>query len=77
MGDLLASFGHGVIQFSTDPLGLAWFFLGLLGGLVFGTIPGINALTLGAILLPFTAYMSPTHAIMPYAVIYVSGVSAG
>lgn len=77
MGDLLASFGHGVIQFFTDPLGLVWFFLGLLGGLVFGTIPGINALTLGAILLPFTAYMSPTHAIMLYAVIYVSGVSAG
>ena len=45
--------------------------------MLFGAIPGVNMLTLGAVILPFTAYMSATHAIMLYAVIYVSGVYGG
>lgn len=77
MSELLSNFGWGVVQFFGDPLGILLFVLGLMGGFVFGTIPGITALTLGAVLLPFTAYLTPTHAIMLYAVIYVSGVSAG
>ena len=43
--------------------GIAIFFGGLLGGMLFGAVPGINMLTLGAVILPFTAAMSPTHAI--------------
>lgn len=33
--------------------------------------------TLGAIILPFTVYLDPTHAIMIYGVIYVSGTYGG
>lgn len=74
---LLGDFAAGFLHLFLDPAALLYFVLGLLGGLLFGTIPGINMLTLGAVLLPFTAYMSATHAIMLYSVIYVSGVSAG
>lgn len=77
MTEALASFAGGFTQLFSDPMAVFYFVLGLGGGLVFGTIPGINMLTLGAVLLPFTAYMSATHAIMLYSVIYVAGVSAG
>jgi putative tricarboxylic transport membrane protein len=70
-------FLHGAAQLFTDPTGLMIFFGGLIGGMLFGAIPGVNMLTLGAVILPFTAGMSPTHAIMLYAVIYCSGVFGG
>lgn len=75
--DLLADFASGFVQLFSDPVALLYFVLGLLGGLIFGAIPGVNMLTLGAVLLPFTAYMSAPHAIMLYSVIYVSGVYGG
>lgn len=53
------------------------FVLGLLGGMFFGAIPGVNMLTLGAVILPFTISMEPTHAVMLYSVIYCSGVFGG
>lgn len=53
------------------------FAAGLLGGALFGAIPGISLLTLGAIILPFTAYLQSEHAIMLYSVIYCSGVFGG
>lgn len=70
-------FLHGAAQLLTDPTGLMIFVGGLLGGMLFGAIPGVNMLTLGAVILPFTAAMTPTHAIMLYAVIYCSGVFGG
>ena len=70
-------FLHGAAQLFTDPTGLLIFFGGLLGGMLFGAIPGVNMLTLGAVILPFTANMSPTHAIMLYSVIYCAGVFGG
>src|SRR3546814_15845428 len=45
--------------------------------MIFGVIPGINMLTLGAIILPFTGAMKPSDAIMLYSVIYCSGVFGG
>ncbi len=50
---------------------------GLLGGMLFGAIPGVSMLTLGAIILPFTGAMTPTDAIMLYSVIYCAGVFGG
>ncbi len=73
MTDLLS----GAALFLTDPYGLLIFVAGLLGGLLFGAIPGVNMLTLAAVILPFTAYMSAEHAIMLYSVIYCSGVYGG
>lgn len=73
----MEDFWLGTATLFTDPVGIAIFVGGLLGGMLFGAIPGINMLTLGAVILPFTAAMSPTHAIMLYSVIYCAGVFGG
>lgn len=70
-------FLSGTAQLFTDPAAIVLFVAGLLGGALFGAIPGISLLTLGAIILPFTAYLTPEHAIMLYSVIYCSGVFGG
>lgn len=73
----MENFLVGTTALFSDPVALTIFFGGLLGGLLFGAIPGINMLTLGAVILPFTISMDPTHAIMLYSVIYTSGVFGG
>ncbi len=72
--DLLAL---GFNQLFTDPAAIGLFLLGLVAGSFFGAIPGINMLTLGAVLLPFSVQMDAGHAIMLYSVIYCSGVFGG
>ncbi len=67
----------GTVLLFSDPAGIAIFIFGLVGGLVFGAIPGLSLLTLAAVLLPFSAWLSAEHAIMLYGVIYVSGVYGG
>ena len=74
---MLNDLWFGLSHFLTDPTGLLIFAGGLLGGLVFGSIPGLSAITLASIVLPFTALMAPSHAIMLFAVMYVSGVYGG
>lgn len=73
----MADFWNGTAHLFGDPMGVLIFLAGLFGGLVFGAIPGVNMLTLGAVILPFTAYLSAEHAIMLYSVIYCSGVYGG
>ena len=77
MEAFISSFMTGAGLLLGDPLAIALFFAGLFGGMLFGAIPGINMLTLGAVLLPFTAMMSAPHAIMLYSVLYCSGVFGG
>ncbi len=77
MAEFVGNFVGGATHLFGDPVALLYFALGLLGGLLFGAIPGVNMLTLGAVLLPFTNYMTAEHAIMLYSVIYVSGVYGG
>jgi putative tricarboxylic transport membrane protein len=67
----------GTTVLFTDPIGIAVFLGGLVGGLIFGAVPGLSLLTLAAILLPFSGWLKPEHAIMLYGVIYVSGVYGG
>ncbi len=74
---MLDQFFNGTALLFGDPLGLLIFFGALLGGMLFGAVPGVSLLTLGAIILPFTAYLSPTHAVMLFSVIYCSGVFGG
>ncbi|MDH3703114.1 MAG: tripartite tricarboxylate transporter permease, partial [Alphaproteobacteria bacterium] len=73
----MEDFLSGTTLLFTSLTGVTIFIGGLLGGLVFGAIPGLNVLTLAAVLLPFTAWMPAEHAIMLYGVIYVSGVYGG
>lgn len=53
------------------------FFAGLIGGLLFGAIPGVSMLTLAAIVLPFSGLFSASDAIMFYSVLYCSGTYGG
>lgn len=75
--DAVHLFAKGFILLSTDPFAVLLFFSSLIVGLFFAALPGINMVTLGAIILPFTIYLDPTHAIMIYGVIYVSGTYGG
>ena len=73
----MEDFLQGTLLLATDPTALLIFACGLLGGMLFGAIPGVSMLTLGAVILPFTVGMDPKHAIMLFSVIYVSGVFGG
>ncbi|MGD1876574.1 MAG: tripartite tricarboxylate transporter permease [Kiloniellaceae bacterium] len=70
-------FLHGTMMLFGDPQAILIFFLGLIGGMLFGAIPGVNMLTLGAVLLPFTINMDASHAVMLFSVIYCAGVFGG
>jgi putative tricarboxylic transport membrane protein len=75
--DVLHNFLQGTISLFSDPLGILIFIGGVLGGMLFGAIPGVSMLTLAAILLPFTAHLSAVHGIMLFSVIYCTGVYGG
>jgi len=67
----------GIVSLFSDPIALLLFCAALLAGLLFAALPGINMVTLGAIILPFTIYLEPSQAIMIYGVIYVAGTYGG
>jgi putative tricarboxylic transport membrane protein len=73
----MGNFIWGLTSFATDPVGVLLFFAALVVGLFFAAVPGVNMITLGAIILPFTVYLDPIHAIMIYGVIYVAGTYGG
>ncbi len=60
-----------------DPFTIAIFVFGVIGGMLFGAIPGVSMLTLAAILLPFTAELEPAQGVMLFAVIYCTGTYGG
>ena len=76
-GEFMADFLTGFNGLIGDPYSILLFFAALIGGLFFAAIPGVNMVTLGAIILPFTVYLDATHAIMIYGVLYVSGTYGG
>jgi putative tricarboxylic transport membrane protein len=73
----MIDFINGTAALFGDPTAVMLFGLGLIGGMLFGAIPGVNMLTLGAVLLPFTISMEANHAVMLFSVIYCSGVFGG
>jgi putative tricarboxylic transport membrane protein len=75
--DAFNNFLTGTVTLFSDPMGILIFFGGVIGGMLFGAIPGVSMLTLAAILLPFTAHLSPEHGIMLFSVIYCTGVYGG
>ena len=60
-----------------DPWLLTLLVLATLGGVVVGALPGLNATTGAALLLPFTITMDPVAAIAVLAAIYCSATFAG
>ncbi len=70
-------FLEGAATLVSSPLSVFIFFCGLIGGLLFGAIPGVSMLTLAAIFLPFSGFLSAPDAIMFYSVLYCSGTYGG
>ena len=73
----MEQFLAGALTLVSSPLSIGIFFAGLIGGLLFGAIPGVSMLTLAAIFLPFSGLLEATDAIMFYSVLYCSGTYGG
>lgn len=65
------------LQSLADPGLLMLLVLATLGGVVIGALPGLNATTGAALLLPFTLTMEPVPAIAVLTAIYCSATFAG
>ena len=72
MDDLISGF-----LVLADPYLLALLVMATLGGVVIGALPGLNATTGAALLLPFTLTMDPVPAISIMTAIYCSATFAG
>ena len=74
---MIENFLAGTGALFGDPMTIGIFVFGVLGGMLFGAIPGVSMLTLAAILLPFTAGLEPAQGVMLFAVIYCTGTYGG
>lgn len=74
---MIDNFLAGTSALFGDPVSIAIFVFGVIGGMLFGAIPGVSMLTLAAILLPFTASLEPAQGVMLFAVIYCTGTYGG
>ena len=74
---MVENFLAGTSALFGDPFTVAIFVFGVVGGMLFGAIPGVSMLTLAAILLPFTADLEPAQGVMLFAVIYCTGTYGG
>jgi TctA family transporter len=66
---MIENFLAGSAALFGDPFTIGIFVFGVIGGMLFGAIPGVSMLTLAAILLPFTAGLEPAQGVMLFAVI--------
>lgn len=74
---MIENFLAGTYALFGDPVSVAIFLFGVIGGMLFGAIPGVSMLTLAAILLPFTAGLEPAQGVMLFAVLYCTGTYGG
>jgi putative tricarboxylic transport membrane protein len=74
---MIENFLAGSAALFGDPVTIGIFIFGVIGGMLFGAIPGVSMLTLAAILLPFTAGLEPAQGVMLFAVIYCTGTYGG
>ena len=74
---MIENFLAGSAALFGDPFTIAIFVFGVIGGMLFGAIPGVSMLTLAAILLPFTAGLEASQGVMLFAVIYCTGTYGG
>ncbi len=72
----MEAFINGLLALS-DPSLLLLLLAATLGGVVIGALPGLNATTGAALLLPFTLTMEPVPAIAILTAIYCSATFAG
>ncbi len=75
--DTLMSLQSGLISMVTNPEMLICLILGVFGGLVFGSIPGLTAALGVTLMLPFTYAMSAGQGLATLIGIFVGGISGG
>ncbi len=74
---MIENFLAGSAALFGDWTTISIFVFGVIGGMLFGAIPGVSMLTLAAILLPFTAGLTAAQGVMLFAVIYCTGTYGG
>ena len=73
----LNSIVSGIGGYISDPVMFVYLVCGVLGGMIFGAIPGLTA-TLGvSLMLPFTFHMTAAQGMATLIGIYVGGISGG
>ena len=74
---MIDNFLAGSLALFGDPFSILIFVFGVIGGMLFGAIPGVSMLSLVAILLPFKVQFDPAQGVMLFAVIYCTGNNGG
>jgi len=74
--DILLSLASGFAS-ALDPINLLWGFIGCLLGTAIGVLPGIGPALTVALLLPITAKVDPTGALIMFAGIYYGAQFGG
>ncbi len=65
------------LQVITDPYILGLIFVGTIGGVLVGALPGLSSSMATALLLPFSLYLEPIPAIALLASLYCAGTFGG
>ncbi len=65
------------LQVITDPYILGLIFIGTIGGVLVGALPGLSSSMATALLLPFSLYLDPIPAIALLASLYCAGTFGG
>ena len=67
----------GAMSVISDPLALAFIFIGVFVGIIFGSIPGLTATLALIMFLPVTYTMTPVQGLSTLLALYVGGISGG
>lgn len=70
-------FGQGLSLILAEPISIVWCFIGVIIGIIFGSIPGLTATMAIAIFLPVTYTLSAINSISLLIALFVGGISGG
>lgn len=74
---MFAMLHSGFAAVFTDPLGIAFIFLGTMIGIIFGSLPGLTTVAALSMFLPITYAMSSGNGLSMLTAIYIGGISGG
>lgn len=68
---------EGFLSICTDPFTIALIAIGVIIGIIFGSIPGLTATMAVVMFLPVTYAMTPVQGISTLVALYIGGISGG
>ena len=68
---------EGFMNVCTDPFAIALIAIGVIIGIIFGSIPGLTATMAVVMFLPVTYAMTPVQGISTLVALYIGGISGG